>query len=271
MHGIGNDFMIIDARESLPRLSADLIKLLSNRHLGVGFDQLAVIYSSDSSDAGAHLKFWNSDGSTSPTCGNASRCIAQMLMNEKNVSKLNLKTDSGILTCERNEEGIVSINMGLPKFLWSEIPLAVECETLHLPLEGDPVATNVGNPHCTFFVDDIEKFDIEYFGKTYETHLLFPNRTNVQLAQLVEQNTLRVKVWERGAGKTLASGSSSCAVAVAANRRGLVEKKVRVLLDGGELEIFYSDKGVWMSGETSEIYSGIISEDFLSKAETLLK
>ena len=271
MHGIGNDFMIIDARESLPRLSADLIKLLSDRNLGVGFDQLAAIYRTDSSDTEAHLKFWNSDGSISTTCGNASRCIAQMLMKEKNVSELNLKTDSGILTCERNKEGIVSINMGLPKFLWSEIPLAVECETLHLPLEGDPIATNVGNPHCTFFVDDIEKFDIEHFGKTYETHLLFPNRTNVQLAQLVEHNTLKVKVWERGAGRTLASGSSSCAVAVAANRRGLVDKKVRVLLDGGDLEIFYSDKGVWMSGETSDIYAGTISKDFLSKAEILLK
>ena len=271
MHGIGNDFMIIDARESLPRLNTDLIKILSNRRCGVGFDQLAVIYNTDSVDTEAHLKFWNSDGSVSTTCGNATRCIAQMVMKEKNVSKLNLKTDAGISKCKINGEGIVSVNMGVPKLLWYEIPLAVECETLNLPLEGDPVATNVGNPHCTFFVDDLENFDIDQFGKNYETHLLFPNRTNVQLAQLVEQNTLRVKVWERGAGRTLASGSSSCAVAVAANRRGLVDKKVRVLLDGGELEIFYSDKGVWMSGETSDIYEGTISNDFLSKAETVLK
>lgn len=267
MHGIGNDFMIIDARESRPRLNATLIKMLSNRNLGVGFDQMAVIYKTDSTYTEAHLKFWNSDGSVSTTCGNATRCIAQMMMKEKNVAELNLKTDSGTLTCKRNDEGIVSINMGLPKLLWSEIPLAVKCETLHLPLEGDPIATNIGNPHCTFFVDDLDKFDIDHFGKNYENHLLFPNRTNVQLAQLIDQNTLKVKVWERGAGRTLASGSSSCAVAVAANRRGLVGKKVRVILDGGELDIFYSDAGVWMSGETSSVFSGTISADFLLKAE----
>ena len=271
MHGIGNDFMIIDARDSRPRLNENLVKMLSNRNLGVGFDQLAVIYTTDSVDTEGHLKFWNSDGSVSTTCGNATRCIADMIMKEKNVPELNLKTDSGILACKRNEGGTVSINMGLPKFLWSEIPLAVECETLHLPLEGDPVATNMGNPHCTFFVNDLERFDINHFGKIYETHLLFPFGTNVQLAQLIDQNTLRVKVWERGAGRTLASGSSSCAVAVAANRRGLVEKKVRIILDGGELEIFYSENGVGMSGETSNVFAGIISEDFLLKAETLIK
>ena len=271
MHGIGNDFMIIDARESCPILSTDLITMLSNRNLGVGFDQLAIIYRSDSAETDGHLKFWNSDGSVSGTCGNASRCIAEMLMKEKDVSELILKTDSGILACKRGSGGVVSVNMGLPKVLWSEIPLAVECETLHLPIEGDPVATNVGNPHCTFFVADLEKFDINQFGNAYENHLLFPNRTNVQLAQLVEKNTLKVKVWERGAGRTLASGSSSCAVAVAANRRGLVEKKVRIILEGGELEIFYSDDGVWMSGETSSVFSGTISEEFLSKAERFLK
>ena len=271
MHGIGNDFMIIDARDNRPRLSNDLIKMLSNRNLGVGFDQLAVIYKTDSVDTEGHLKFWNSDGSVSAACGNATRCIAQMVMKEKGVSELNLETDTGILACKRNEEGKISVNMGVPKILWSEIPLAVECETLHLPLEGDPVATNIGNPHCTFFVDDLAKFDITHVGKAHETHLLFPNRTNVQLAQLIEPDTLKVKVWERGAGRTLASGSSSCAVAVAANRRGLVEKKVRIILDGGELEIFYSDEGVWMTGETSTVFEGTISKDFLSNVENLLK
>ena len=271
MHGLGNDFMIIDARESIPRLNKDLIRALSNRNLGVGFDQLAIIYKTNSSNSEGYLKFWNSDGSVSATCGNASRCIAQMMMNKKNVSELNLKTDAGILKCARNKKGLVSVNMGIPKFLWSQIPLAVECETLHLPIQGDPVATNVGNPHCTFFVDDINRFDIDHFGKTYETHLMFPDQTNVQLAQLVGQNTLKVKVWERGAGRTLASGSSSCAVAVAANRRGLVDKKVRIIMDGGELEVFYSDNGVWMSGETSNVFEGTISKEFLLKSETLLK
>ena len=263
MHGIGNDFMIIDARESLPRLSADLIKLLSNRHLGVGFDQLAVIYRADSTDTAAYLKFWNSDGSVSTTCGNASRCIAEMLMNEKNVSKLNLKTDSGILTCERNEEGIVSINMGLPKFLWSEIPLAVECETLHLPLEGDPVATNVGNPHCTFFVDNAEKYDLNDYGKRFEKHPLFPHGTNIQIVNVTDKNCLRMRVWERGVGHTLASGSSACASAVAATRLGLTESPVTVHLDGGQLEIDWQESGVWMTGESTHVFSGYLTDEFL--------
>ena len=263
MHGLGNDFMIIDAREIKPKLDQTIIRGLSNRNIGVGFDQLVIIDKPISSIADCFLKFWNCDGSISSTCGNASRCVASLIMNQKNMSSIILETEFGLLPCEKNKNDTISVNMGEPKLEWNDIPLAIECDTLHLPLEGDPVATSMGNPHCTFFVDDIDSIDLSNFGKIFETHQLFPNRTNVQIAQILQNNVIRVKVWERGVGKTLASGSSSCAVAVAAFRRGLTTEKTKIILDGGELLIHWSDQGVWMSGETKKVFEGTLSDDFL--------
>ena len=262
MHGLGNDFMIIDARDIKPKLDQNIIKHLANRNLGVGFDQLVLIYESRSPEADCFLKFWNYDGSISSTCGNASRCVADLIMSEKRLSRAILETEVGLLLCKKNKNEIISVNMGEPKWKWNDIPLAIECNTLHLPLEGDPVATNMGNPHCTFFVDDVHSVDLCNFGKIFENHQLFPNRTNVQIAQILQKNTIRVKVWERGVGKTLASGSSSCAVAVAAFRRGLTTKNTKIILDGGELLIDWSDEGIWMSGETKKVFEGTVSDDF---------
>ena len=267
MHGLGNDFMIIDARDDEVVIDQYFVKALSNRNLGVGFDQLAVIYEPTSSSADCLLKFWNYDGSVSSTCGNATRCIADIIMKEKNLSAVTVETEQNVLACVKTENNTIAVNMGEPKIKWNDIPLAVECDTLHLPLKGDPVATSMGNPHCTFFVDNIDTIDLDTFGRTFETHQLFPNRTNVQVAQILETDVIRVKVWERGAGKTLASGSSSCAVAVSAFRRGLTGKKTKIILDGGELQLFWSDKGVWMSGETKKVFEGHISEEFLSQIE----
>jgi diaminopimelate epimerase len=269
MHGLGNDFMIIDARESAPKLNPALIKILSNRHLGVGFDQLAIIYETVEKNVSAYVKFWNSDGSLSATCGNATRCIARMLMNEKQLNFLSLLTDHGTLYCKNNSANIISVNMGKPGLLWTEIPLLEDCNTLHLPIDGDPIATSMGNPHCTFFVPNINTCNINSFGKKYETHKLFPQKTNVQIAQVIEHGIIKIKVWERGVGQTMASGSSACAVAVAASRRGLSGEKNTIILDGGELGIFWADDGVWMSGETAYIYDGEISEEFLLKAERI--
>ena len=263
MHGLGNDFMIIDAREIEPKLDQNVIRSLANRNLGVGFDQLVLICEPISSKADCFLKFWNYDGSRSSTCGNASRCVASLIMNLKSVDSAILETEAGLLMCEKNKNGLISVNMGEPKLNWKDIPLAVECDTLHLPLEGDPVATSMGNPHCTFFVNDIDSKDISNFGKIFEIHQLFPDRTNVQIAQILQKNVIRVKVWERGVGKTLASGSSSCAVAVAAFRRGLTTRDTKIILDGGELFISWSNDGVWMSGETKKVFTGTLSDDFL--------
>ena len=240
-----------------------MVKALANRNFGIGFDQIAVIFQGGPNKTTAHLKFWNSDGSPSATCGNATRCIAKMLMEETNTNYIKLSTDHKILHCKKSKNGTISVNMGMPDVGWAEIPLAYECDPLHLPIDGEPVATNFGNPHCTFFVKNISKFNIAEFGRIYETHALFPEKTNVQLAEIIDEGSIKIKVWERGTGVTMASGSSSCAVAVAAIRRGLSGKENRILLDGGELKVYWGNDGVWLSGETAHIYDGVISEEFL--------
>ena len=147
--------------------------------------------------------------------------------------------------------------MGQPQLRWDEIPLAREMDTLHLPIEGDPAATGMGNPHCTFFVEDAEAVDLAARGAEIEHHPLYPQRTNVQFASVIGEDRLRMRVWERGAGITLASGSSSCATAVAAHRRGLTGRKVTILLDGGEIAIDWRDDGVWMTGPTAHVFDGV--------------
>lgn len=261
MHGLGNDFVIIDARSSRIELNTALIRAIADRHRGVGFDQLAVILPSN---VDAHLDFYNSDGSKSAACGNATRCIARFLMDEIGKPDLTLKTDRGILRALDLGDNITSINMGEPILDWREIPLAYECDTLSLPIEGDPVATGMGNPHCTFFVDDAEDVDLSLRGAEIEHHPLFPERTNVQFASIIGENHIRMRVWERGVGVTLASGSSSCATAVAAARRGLVTNTVLIDLDGGQIKIDWCDDGVWMAGPTAYVFDGIFTTDFLA-------
>ena len=255
MHGLGNDFVVVDDRgRPASRITADLARAIGDRHRGVGFDQLAVLTDSETSDV--HLTFWNSDGSLSDACGNATRCIARHLMDATGATHLTVTTGRGTLTAEDAGEGLVAVNMGQPQTDWTEIPLAHEAATLHLPIDGDPVATGMGNPHCTFFVDDAEAIDLAARGAEIEHHPLYPQRTNVQFAQLVGPDHLRMRVWERGVGVTLASGSSSCATAVAAARRGLTGRKVRIDLDGGTLLIDWRDDGVWMTGPTAHVFDG---------------
>ena len=251
MHGAGNDFVVIDDRDGTRPVDGALARAMADRHRGVGFDQLAVIRPSDRADA--RLTFFNADGSLSAACGNATRCIADWLMRG---DTLVLETERGLLPARR-EGGRVSVNMGAPSLDWSEVPLAREADTLHLPLEGDPVACSMGNPHCTFFVEDAEAIDLAALGPRLETDPLFPERTNVQWASLLGPDHLRMRVWERGTGITLASGSSSCATAVAAHRRGLTGRRVRITLDGGDLLIDWTDEGVWMTGPTAHVFDGV--------------
>ena len=260
MHGLGNDFVVIDARARDVEVSAKLAQALGDRHRGVGFDQLAVIRNRS---ADVHLTFFNSDGSTSAACGNATRCIARYIMDETGQSDLHLITDRGDLFARDMGDGITSVNMGAPQLDWQDIPLAQEMDTLHLPITGDPVATGMGNPHCTFFVKDAEAVDLEAFGPEHEHHPLYPERTNVQVAQIIGPDHIRMRVWERGVGVTLASGSSSCATAVAAARRGLTGRKVRIDLDGGTLHVNWAEDGVWMTGPTTHVFSGTLTPAFL--------
>jgi len=260
MHGLGNDFVIVDSRISPIQISAQIAQGLGDRHRGVGFDQLSVI--NDSSDADVALSFYNSDGSTAAACGNATRCIAQYEMDRLQVDSLSMITERGLLAAQRYGD-MVSVNMGHPMLDWDKIPLARPLDTLRLPLDGAPTATGMGNPHCTFFVENAEAVDLAQLGPIFENDPLFPERTNVQFAHVVGKNLLRMRVWERGVGMTLASGSSSCATAVAAVRLGLTGRKVEIQLDGGMIYIDWRDDGVWMTGATLHVFDGVLTTQFL--------
>ncbi len=254
MHGLGNDFVVVDERRIAVRVDQSIAVALADRHRGVGFDQLAVL--SDTSDADIRLTFWNSDGSISAACGNATRCIARHIMDETGRNTLRILTDRGLLQAKDAGNGMTSVNMGHPELSWDGVPLARQMDTLELPIDGAPTATGMGNPHCTFFVDDAEAVDLTARGAEMEHHPLFPERTNVQFASVIGPDQIRMRVWERGAGVTLASGSSSCATAVAAARRGLTGKDVEIRLDGGTLLISWQDDGVWMTGPTAHVFDG---------------
>ncbi|MCV6823155.1 MULTISPECIES: diaminopimelate epimerase [Halocynthiibacter] len=261
MHGLGNDFVVIDSRQTGAIVTPDLARAVGHRHTGVGFDQLAEILKSNETDA--ELVFYNSDGSTSGACGNATRCIARYLMNESGAEKISLRTERGILLGEDAGNGLTRINMGAPLLQWDEIPIASKMDTLSLPIDGDPVATGMGNPHCTFIVEDAESVDLEKLGAEFETHPLYPERTNVEFISRVAPNRIRMRIWERGVGVTMASGSGSCASAVAAARRGLTGRSVEVVTDGGMLTIDWRDDGVWMTGPTMHAFDASLSRQFL--------
>lgn len=261
MHGLGNDFVVVDARKGDVPLSQGVVKGIAHRQMGIGFDQLAVI---QNGVGDAHLVFYNADGSTSAACGNATRCIARYLMDESGKTNLHLTTDRGDLFAKDSGGGLTSVNMGQPQLNWSEVPLAREMDTLSLPIMGAPVATGMGNPHCTFFVEDADAIDLAEFGAAHEQHPLYPERTNVQVAQIIGVDHIRMRVWERGVGVTLASGSSSCATAVAAVRRGLTGRSVRIDLDGGTLNIDWRNDGVWMTGPTMHVADGTFTSDFIA-------
>jgi diaminopimelate epimerase len=254
MHGLGNDFVVIDRRAHEVRVDSKLAQAIGDRHRGVGFDQLAVLENSPNADI--QLTFYNSDGSTAGACGNATRCIARHEFARTGNTQMTLLTERGLLHAEDLGDGITSINMGQPLLEWADVPLSEDVDTLMLPIDGTPTATGIGNPHCTFFVDDANSIDLADYAQ-FEHHPLFPERTNVQVASLIGPNHLRMRVWERGVGPTLASGSSSCATAVAAARRGITDKKVQIDLDGGTLHIDWRDDGVWMSGPTTHVFDGI--------------
>ncbi len=254
MHGLGNDFVVIDERTGV-RIDPVMVMAIADRHRGVGFDQLATI--TDRGNADLHLTFWNADGSQSAACGNCTRCVARWEMDRTGKDALVITTDRGTLFARDMGNGITSVNMGAPLLDWDQIPLAQAMDTLHLPIDGSPTATGMGNPHCTFFVDDVMSVDLATRGADIEHHPLFPQRTNVQFASLIGPDHLRMRVWERGVGITLASGSSSCATAVAAARRGLTGRSVQIDLDGGTLMIDWRDDGVWMTGATAHPFDGV--------------
>ena len=266
MHGAGNDFVVIDSRQREPVVNAALARAIGDRHRGVGFDQLAELRATDRPDADLVLDFWNADGSRAGACGNASRCVADLVMAEAGRDSLRIRTARGLLRAERRG-GAVWVNMGAPLTDWRDVPLAEAQDTLHLPIAGDPAAIGMGNPHCVFFVEDADAVDLPARGPQIEHHPLFPERTNVEFVSLLGPDHLRMRVWERGTGVTLACGSGACAVAVAAHLRGLTGRQVDLSVDGGLLKVDWREDGVWLSGPVAHAFEGVLSDGFLKAAE----
>ncbi|WP_339691526.1 diaminopimelate epimerase [Celeribacter baekdonensis] len=262
MHGLGNDFVIFDSRGRTAVVTPELARAIGDRNRGVGFDQLAEIRSSDTADI--DLDFWNSDGSRAGACGNATRCVGRLILDETGKDEVTIRTERGILIAQRAGDE-VSVNMGHPQLMWDEVPLSRPVDVEHLPLNGDPVAVGMGNPHAVFFVPNAEETDVAGWGRKVEFDPLFPQRTNVEFAEIRARDEIRMRVWERGTGITLACGSGACATAVAANLRGLTDKKVRMEVDGGWLTLDWRKDGVWMTGPTQLVFKAEFDASFLER------
>ena len=252
MHGLGNDFVVIDARNSPVAMTNARARAIADRHTGIGCDQLVLLEPSQSADV--HMRIFNPDGSEVGACGNASRCVVSLLGRD-----VDIETGAGIIAGTLGDAGI-TIDMGPPRFDWQEIPLAYAMDSADMPVGWEdldhPMAVNVGNPHVVFFVPDTDAVDLDRIGPQIETDPLFPERVNVNIASIVN-GAIRLRVWERGAGLTRACGTGACATAVAAIRRGLVASPVTVHLPGGPLVIGWQPGGnIAMSGPATHVFSG---------------
>jgi diaminopimelate epimerase len=270
MHGLGNDFAVIDRRGSgngaangttLPEIGADAARAIADRRTGVGCDQLLLIEPPKSPLADVFMRIRNADGGEVEACGNGARCVAALLMAETGRPHVVIETVVGLLDAEAAADGRVSVDMGQVRLDWREIPLSKPMDTLHLDLAqgklSDPVAVNVGNPHIVFFVPDAEAVEIEKIGPVLERHRLFPERTNVEVATVLGPDRIRMRVWERGVGVTRACGTGACATLVAAARRGLTGRRATVVLDGGELGVeWLADDHVRMTGPATISFTG---------------
>lgn len=269
MHGLGNDFVVLDARGNGLALSAASARAIADRHRGVGCDQVIVIADPETGVADAALRFYNADGSESGACGNGTRCVADLLMRERGADHLALETAAGVLDADKMAGGLVAVDMGLARTEWRDIPLAAAADTLHLGIgEGvlkDPAAVNMGNPHAVFFVEDAGAVPLEKLGPRLERHRIFPERANIGVAQVIDKTHIRLRVWERGVGITLACGSGACAAAVAGARRGLTARKVDMVLDGGPLTVEWLENGhVLMTGPVATSFMGELDASLLS-------
>lgn len=247
MHGLGNDFIVIDGRENMPALDEATIRRLCDRRFGIGCDQLVLLSAPTLAGADVGVRFFNPDGSEAGACGNASRCVAWLVGNAPT-----LQTPAGLLPTQQNGS-LITVNMGKPRFESGDIPLSHACDTLHLPLQ-DAAACSMGNPHATVFGDITRA---ETLGPAMETDPLFPERANIGFAEIISRSHMRLRVWERGAGLTLACGSGACAAVVNAVRRGLTERSCTVTMDGGDLHITWLENGdVLMAGPAMTVFYG---------------
>jgi diaminopimelate epimerase len=274
MHGLGNDFVVLDGRQTPLDLPVARRRAIADRRLGVGCDQLIVLEPPTDREADVFMRIYNPDGGEAGACGNATRCVASVLMDERKTDEVTVQTISGLLESQKAGTGanglpMISVDMGPAGLDWRDIPVARACDTKHMPVGAgplqDPVGTSMGNPHATFFVDDLDSIPLAELGPRLEHDPFFPERANIGVAQVIGPGKLKLRVWERGAGLTLACGSGACAAVVAASRRGLVDRKADVILQEGTLGIeWLRDGHVLMTGGIAVAFKGELDRSLLS-------
>jgi len=260
MNGIGNDFVVVDCRAGPITFSKEIVETIANRHTGIGCDQLILIENAQHADA--FMRIYNADGSEVNACGNAARCVASILLKQKSTNKVSLETNERIIEAFNCGNGHITVDMGVPLIKWQEIPLLKKQDTLHLSLScdmlSDAVAVNMGNPHCIFFVEDENSVELSIIGPKLESHPIFPEKANIGIAKILSNQSLRLKVWERGVGITAACGTAACAAAIAAVRRGLMDRKIEVQLPGGTVYIEWQENNhVMLTGPVATNFNGV--------------
>jgi len=276
MNGLGNDFVIVDGRESGQRFSTRAVQKIGDRVSGVGFDQM-IVMERPAPGSDVFMRIYNADGSEISACGNATRCVAALLAEELGRPGVIIETRAGLLMATVTDD-FVTVDMGKPKFDWDQIPLAEEfADTTGIELQLGPIdapilhtpsVVNIGNPHAIFWVSDVDSYDLGRFGPLLENHPIFPERANISLAQVIAPDRIKVRVWERGVGLTLACGTAACAVAVAAARKGLASRKVTIELPGGPLQLDWrsTDDHILMTGPWTLDGEGVLPEEWLKAA-----
>ena len=261
MHGLGNDFVVLDSRAAPLDLTPAMARAIADRRTGIGCDQVVVIEPPRTHRSDAWLCMWTADGSRTSACGNATRCVAWLLMEQSGIDRVVIETGAGLLDAEKRGGTLVAVDMGPARLDWREIPVAKPVDTLNMGIGvgalQNPVGISMGNPHAVFFVDDVAAIDLAALGPVLEHHDFFPERANIEAAQVLAPDRIRMRVWERGTGITSACGTGACATLVAAARRGLTGRKAEVVLDGGSLTIeWLPDDHVLMTGPVALVAEG---------------
>lgn len=269
MHGLGNDFVIIDNRRNNTKLTKEQIVLISHRNFGVGGNQVITLENSEKSDV--FMRIYNPDGREVEACGNATRCVGLLMSEEKNKDLIKIETIAGILESQKTKDGLYSVNMGKPRLEWNQIPLSKELDTKSINPQELGIDKNIfsliscvsmGNPHCVLFLKNnsrefLNNLNAEEIGKKIENHSLFPEKTNVEFVSILSKNEVNIKIWERGAGETLACGSGACAITVAGFRNNLLDKEVKINSQGGSLFIkIDTDDSVILTGLATKVFRG---------------
>ncbi|PTQ88376.1 diaminopimelate epimerase [Agitococcus lubricus] len=267
MHGLGNDFVVIDCISQRARLDTHQIKQIADRHFGVGFDQLLLVEAPTRPDVDFRYRIFNADGSEVQQCGNGARCFARFVRDRKlsRKTKLIVETASGIIELNIAPNGWVRVNMGVPRLEPNDIPFIASARALTYPLDvSDHIieisAVSMGNPHAVILVDNVNTAPVREWGRIIENHPRFPERVNVGFLEIIDRQRAKLRVFERGSGETLACGTGTCAAVVAGIQQGLLDERVRVQLRGGELDIRWQGEGhpVWMTGPTARVFDGVL-------------